>query len=206
MMATATNDERASTMTEAGIGMSGRREQAVTVGLRPMRLDELPLLARWLAEPHVARWWREPADLPSVESRYAPAIDGEDPTELLIVELDGRPIGMLQCYLLADNPSYLEALAPAGATSTGASIDYLIGEHTLVGHGFGSQLIAHACERIWGGSPQVTRVLVAVQQENRASWRALEKAGFDRVWSGTVDSGDPADEGPGHVYALNRPR
>jgi aminoglycoside 6'-N-acetyltransferase len=148
----------------------------VTIALRPMRLDELPLLARWLAEPHVARWWREPADLASVEARYAPAIEGEDPTELLVVELDGRPIGMLQCYLLADNPSYLDALAPAAATSTGASIDYLIGDPTLVGHGFGSQLIARACERIWGGCPQVTSVVVAVQQQNPASWRALEKA------------------------------
>jgi aminoglycoside 6'-N-acetyltransferase len=178
----------------------------VTIELRPMRRDELPLLARWLAEPHVARWWREPADLASVESRYAPAIDGEDPTELLIVQLDRRPIGIVQCYLLADNPSYLDALAPAGATSTGASIDYLVGEPTLVGHGFGPQMIARACERLWRRSPEITSVLVAVQQENPASWRALEKAGFGRVWSGTVDSGDPADDGPSHVYALNRPQ
>jgi aminoglycoside 6'-N-acetyltransferase len=45
-----------------------------------------------------------------------------------------------------------------------------------------------------------------VQIENRPSWRALEKAGYRRTWSGLVDSGDPSDDGPSHVYVLDRPR
>jgi len=178
----------------------------MSVELRPMRRDELGLLARWLAEPHVARWWREAAGIEAVEAQYGPSLDGTDPTELLIAELDGRPIGMLQRYLLADAPEYLEGLKPAGATPAAASIDYLIGEASLVGRGLGPQMISRACETLWLAYPEVTSIVVAVQQDNPASWRALEKAGFRRVWSGLVDSGDPSDAGPSHVYALDRPR
>lgn len=174
--------------------------------LRPMRRAQLALLSRWLAVPHVARWWREAADLESVTSRYGPAIDGSDPTELLIAELDGVPLGMLQRYLLADNPGYLAALEPAGATASGASIDYLIGEPALTGRGLGPMMIARASETTWPAYPHVSEIVVPVQQDNRPSWRALEKAGYRRAWSGLVDSGDPADEGPSHVYVLDRPR
>jgi hypothetical protein len=46
-------------------------------------------------------------------------------------------------------------------------------------------------------------IIVTVAQENLASCRILEKAGFRRIWSGVLDSPDP--EGPEHVYVLNRP-
>jgi aminoglycoside 6'-N-acetyltransferase len=171
-----------------------------------MERDDLPLLSRWLGEPHVARWWCEPADLESVTARYGPAIDGPDPTELFIAALDGQDVGMFQLYLLADNRSYLDALAPAGATADGASIDYLLGEPGLTGRGLGPALIRMVSSHAWRRHPGATQIVVAVQQDNRPSWRALEKAGYRRAWSGLVDSGDPADEGPSHVYLLERPR
>jgi aminoglycoside 6'-N-acetyltransferase len=171
-----------------------------------MQRDDLPLLARWLAEPHVERWWREPADLASVEARYGPAIDGEDPTELFIAGADGTEFGMLQRYRLADEPEYLAALLPAGATPASSSIDYLIGDQSLTGRGLGPALIELVAADTWRRQPAITQIVVAVQQDNRPSWRALEKAGFRRAWSGLVDSGDPADEGPSHVYVLERPR
>jgi aminoglycoside 6'-N-acetyltransferase len=46
---------------------------------------------------------------------------------------------------------------------------------------------------------------VAVQQENPASWRALEGAGFQRVWAGMLDSDDPSDQGPSYLYSMRRP-
>ena len=60
------------------------------------------------------------ADASSVQAAYGPAIDGDDPTEVLIAELDGRAIGMLQRYLLSDNPDYAQALAPAGGPGAAA--------------------------------------------------------------------------------------
>jgi aminoglycoside 6'-N-acetyltransferase len=172
--------------------------------LRPSTRDDLALLARWLSAPHVARWWRESSEPSAVQAAYGPAIDGDDPTEVLIAELDGRPIGMLQRYLLSDNPDYGRALAPAGAPAPAASLDYLIGEEELTGRGLGPEMIAEGSEGIWRRHPEIVAIVVAVQQDNRPSWRALEKAGYRRAWSGIIDSDDPSDAGPSHLYVLDR--
>jgi aminoglycoside 6'-N-acetyltransferase len=178
---------------------------AMNLALRRMDRADLPRLSRWLETPHVKQWWRESADPDAVEAAYGPAIDGADPTELLIAELDGRPIGMLQRYRLADNPDYERALDLAGAPRPAAGLDYLIGDAALTGRGLGPSMIANASADAWTVYPEVVAIIVTVQIENRRSWRALEKAGYRRTWSGVVDSGDPSDEGPNHVYVLDRP-
>ncbi len=175
------------------------------VTMRPLSRGDLPQLCAWLAAPHVALWWRETSDPAAVEATYGPAIDGDDPTELLVVEFEGRPVGMLQRYLLADNPEYEHALAVAGAPPAAASIDYLIGEQSLTGRGLGPMMIDQASRELWLLHPALTAVVVPVQQENRPSWRALEKAGYSRVWAGLIESGDPSDDGPSYVYRLDRP-
>jgi RimJ/RimL family protein N-acetyltransferase len=43
-----------------------------------------------------------------------------------------------------------------------------------------------------------------MQQENIASWKALESVGFRRVWSGDLVSSDPSDRGPSFIYILDR--
>jgi aminoglycoside 6'-N-acetyltransferase len=173
--------------------------------LRPLGRPDLLQLSRWLEAPHVKRWWRESGEMAAVEAAYGAAIDGDDPTELLIAEFDGRPIGMLQRYRLADNPDYQRALEPAGTPSAAAGLDYLIGEPQLTGRGLGPMMIAAGSTGAWHAYPEVVAIVVTVQVANRRSWRALEKAGYRRVWSGLIDSGDPSDDGPNHVYVLDRP-
>src|SRR5690606_18669276 len=56
---------------------------------------DLPMLAAWLAEPHVAEWWDDAIEVSLAGIREAmESID----TEPLIVELDGRPIAYIQSY------------------------------------------------------------------------------------------------------------
>ena len=50
----------------------------------------------------------------------------------------------------------------------------------------------------------IDRLAVAVQQANHRSWRALEKAGYDRVFAGMIDSDDPSDAGPSYLYVRLR--
>src|ERR1700761_5639494 len=95
----------------------------VRLALRQLTRADLPQLARWLEAPHVKRWWRDPGDADVVEAAYGPAIDGPAPPELLTAELDGRPIGMVQRYRLADTPDYERALEPAGAPRPAAGLD-----------------------------------------------------------------------------------
>lgn len=194
---------------------------------RPLDRSDLPLLAEWLGRPHVARWWREPSDLAAVEAAYGPLIDGSDPTEGFIAvragqgQGQGPPLAFLQRYRLDDNPQWQRAIAlalaegggagggPDAARSeqigTGAGIDYLIGDPTMTGRGLGRQMIDAFVDLTWVRYPDITVVVVAVDQSNEASWRALEGAAFRRTWAGVLDSDDPSDQGPHYLYAGRRP-
>jgi len=173
--------------------------------LRPLGRDDLPLLASWLSRPHVAKWWRDASDLASVEAAYGPLIDGADPTEAFVALHDGRPIGYAQRYRLEDNEEWQQAIFLAVGVTNAAGIDYLIGEESVTGQGLGRQLIADFVEDSWRRYPDIASVAVAVQQENHASWRALEGAGFVRQWEGMLASDDPSDQGPSYVYLKDRP-
>ncbi len=72
----------------------------MTLSFHPLQRDDFRLLSLWFSKPHVEPWWREEYDLESIERRYGPAVDGDDPTQMFIVEDDGRPVGFTQVYLL----------------------------------------------------------------------------------------------------------
>src|SRR5437899_302177 len=150
------------------------------LSFRPLRRDDLPLLARWQTRPHVARWWRDPSDLASITAEYLPCIDGRDPTEVFVIELDGRSAGIIQRYALADDPDWETAVGFGDA----AGIDYYLGDEALTGKGIGSRVIARFARETLTRYPDVPLVIAAPQQANVASWRALEKAGFERLWAG----------------------
>jgi aminoglycoside 6'-N-acetyltransferase len=186
---------------------------------RPLERSDLDLLADWLGRPHVSPWWREPADPAAVEAAYGPMIDGSDRTEGFIAVREGRPLAFLQRYRFDDNPEWqgvvAEALAEgAGAAGGGggrheigpsAGIDYLIGDQTMTGRGLGRQMIAAFVDLTWRRYPDITAVIVAVDQGNEASWRALQGADFLRTWAGVLNSDDPSDEGPSYLYVRRRP-
>jgi aminoglycoside 6'-N-acetyltransferase len=183
----------------------GRLADVPSVELREMSREDLPLLVHWLGQAHVSEWWRdEPSDLAGVEAKYGPCIDGDDPTELFVVEESGRPIGMIQRYLMADEPEWAHVFADIVDVSSAAGIDYLIGEPDAIGRGVGTAAIAAIVPMVFSWRP-VTSIVVSVQQANPASWRCLERTGFARVWSGELDSPDPSDIGAEHVYVLSRP-
>jgi aminoglycoside 6'-N-acetyltransferase len=176
----------------------------MSLGFRRLERSDFTQLAQWLAAPHVARWWRQGHDPADVEAEYGPAVDGEDPTEVFVVELDGRSIGLIQRYRLDDNAQWTLALAPSTAPSDAVGIDYLIGPEHLIGRGLGGRVIAGFVIDTWSRYPDLSAIVVAVQQANRRSW-ALEKAGFDRIWAGTLASDDPGDDGPSYIFVLDHP-
>lgn len=175
------------------------------LGFEPLREGDLPLLASWLARPHVERWWREPTDLACVQARYRPLVEGTDPTEGLVVMLDARPIGFVQRYRLLSDPEWLAVLPSALNQASGFGLDYLIGDATLVGRGIGRRMIATVVARSWARYPDDQWCVVALQQDNIASWKALEACGFERDWSGQLPSSHPSDRGPSFIYRLGRP-
>jgi aminoglycoside 6'-N-acetyltransferase len=167
---------------------------------------DFPLLARWLAAPHVARWWHHETAAEAVERDFGPSARGEEPNEDLLVFLDGSPLGLLQRSFLHDYPEYLIELVPVTAVPARAmTIDYLIGDAADVGRGIGTNLIRSALDHLWLDHKDAECVIVAVHADNIASWRALEKAGLVRVGSGELKPDNPIDDRRHHVYRVDRP-
>jgi aminoglycoside 6'-N-acetyltransferase len=177
----------------------------VEIAFRPLARRDFGLLAQWLGAPHVLPWWREGYDAGAIEERYGPTVDGTDPTEVFVIERNREPVGIIQRYRLEDNPAWQTSLAVTGTRTDAAGIDYLIGVEGLTGHGLGPAVIDRFVEGTWTRYPDIGAVVVNVHEDNRRSWRALEKAGFRRAWTGELVSDDPSDEGTSHVYVRDRP-
>ena len=115
------------------IRSSTRGSEPRELAFRPMVADDLRLLHDWLQRPHVRRWYAERGTYEDVVAHYLPAIEGTDPTDHYLVLLDGRPVGMLQTYLVSDHPAYAELIGISDSTTAG--VDILIGEEELDGPG-----------------------------------------------------------------------
>jgi aminoglycoside 6'-N-acetyltransferase len=142
------------------------------IEFRPLTEDDLPLVEEWLRRAHVARWWHEPAEESLAE--YRAALEGRDPTDLYAIVLDGRPIGMIQTYLVSDYPDWEEVVEVGEGV---AGVDIVIGEEELIGRGLGPRILAEFARDV----VTAPSVVATVQEPNRRSWRAFEKAGFRHV-------------------------
>ena len=144
-------------------------------------------------------------DLTRIEAKYGPCVAGDEPTEVFVVESDGKPIGLIQRYRIDDYPDWEHAVAVGSAPENAVGIDYLIGIETLLGQGLGPRIIDQFVREAWSRYPDAPAVVADVLQANRRSWRALEKGGFERTWAGTIHSDDPSDDGPVYLYVRRRP-
>jgi aminoglycoside 6'-N-acetyltransferase len=172
-----------------------------------LRRADFPLLAKWLAEPTVARWWDHETSPEAVENDFGAGIDGTEPTEVFLAWTEGRPFGLIQRYAIAAYPEYVAELSAICPQPTGAvSIDYLIGEPDCRGRGLGAAMIAAFVAGSWAAYPDASAVVVAMHQANTASWRAVQRAGFRRVAAGELTPDNPRDDRAHYLYQLDRPR
>jgi len=145
------------------------------IAFEPLRADDLPLLADWLGREHVRSWWRDGGlSLQHAED----ALAGRDRTRYFVIVVDGRPVGMIETYLLSDE---LEWAALIGEGPDRAGLDLLIGEEDAVGRGLGPQVLAQFAREIGFANPATSALVATVEEANRRSWRAFEKAGFEYV-------------------------
>ena len=190
------------------VATAGQTPEAVDGALdwRPLTADDLPLLVAWFAEPQVARWWHHEATAQAVARDFGASVRGEEPGEDLVVLLDGCPIGLLQRSRIADYPEDLAEFSAVVTVPDGAiELDYMIADPALRGRGLGSRMIARAVAETWVLHPEAPAILVAVVSANVASWRALEKAGLERVAEGGMTPENPVDDRAHFVYRALRP-
>jgi aminoglycoside 6'-N-acetyltransferase len=179
---------------------------AAGIELRPLERADFPVLARWLAEPLVARWWNHEPTAEAVERDFGPAVDGAEPTELLLAQAGGTPFGFVQIYPIAAYAEYIDELGAVCEVPPGAlSIDYLIGEPSARGRGLGARLIAAAVAHGFAGHPDARDVLVPVAVGNVASWRALRRAGATWYAEGELTPDNPVDPRDHVVHRFERP-
>ncbi|KGD95588.1 GNAT family N-acetyltransferase [Rhizobium sp. YS-1r] len=156
---------------------------------RDVACEDFPLLAKWLAEPHIAKWWGEvDEELASIEESMTSV-----ETRPMIVEWEGKPIAYLQYY-----DPHLEEGHPYQDQPKGTlGIDISIGSPELVGKGHGSAIIRQfAAELLAGGA---IRIVIDPDPENVAAIRAYEKAGFRYIDTRT------SIYGPAYFMALDAP-
>jgi aminoglycoside 6'-N-acetyltransferase len=168
------------------------------LGFRLLQPSDFPDMQRWLSEPHVSRWWGEPPDSAGLYEKYGPILDRTDPTFVFVITLDRTPIGMIQTYLLSDNPEYEDAVRVDSA----AGVDLFIGEPDLVGRGLGPEILRAFVTRIgWPTYPEIRRYMAGPSLENIRSRRAFEKTGFSYLHTAVV----PGEDEPEYVMVLERP-
>lgn len=151
-------------------------DRDLVLDLRTMTRGDLPVLAEWLRAPHVRRWWHadgEPSDA-RVVARYGPRVDGDTPTRMWVVEVNGRSIGFVQDYRIRDYPDF--ALLAPDADALG--LDYAIGDPHRVGRGLGVRVLWAWMLRARRDLPEVGSYFAAPDHRNLASLRILAKAGF----------------------------
>jgi aminoglycoside 6'-N-acetyltransferase len=168
--------------------------------------DDFGLLSRWLAEPHVARWWNHNPSAEAVEGDFGGTVDGREPARDHLVLHDGAPIGLIQYCRFHDYPEYVAEMAlPYPVDEGTGSIDYLIGDPARIGRGLGAELIGQFVEHIWASEPSTTHIVVPVNSANTASWRALLKAGFRLVARGEFQPDNPTDDRMHEILRIDRP-
>ena len=162
---------------------------------------DLPLIRRWLLEPHVRRWWDEANGnrYPDHElDKYGARIRGDDDTtEIFFIRHLGRPIGFIQCYRIDDSDGYGTALA---LDASAAGIDLFIGEPSEVGRGRGPRIIRAFLRDVVFARYEVAECVIGPSVKNLSAIRAYEKAGF-RFFRDVVVPDEPDPE---HLMRIRR--
>jgi RimJ/RimL family protein N-acetyltransferase len=151
---------------------------------RPFTADHLPLLQRWLKEPHVAEYWQEPQDEAELRDKYLNILAARD-VRPYVVYIDGVPIGYIQ--------DYQASLVGGGwwpnAKPGTFGIDQFIGDPEWVGKGFGTMLIREFVGRLLA-DPGVEDIIVDPDPNNLRAIHVYEMIGFKRLGLTRTPGGD----------------
>jgi aminoglycoside 6'-N-acetyltransferase len=177
------------------VELSAENDQQIS--FRPMARSDFSLMQRWLAAPHVAVWWNERFDPASLEAKYGPAIDGDEPIHFYLIQLGVVPIGWIQWYRWHDFPKHAVQL---GADHGSAGIDLARGEIEMTGRGLGPAAIREFGTNYIFANRDLGAIVADPSVSNLRSIIAFKKAGFKVVSTVQLE----AEEFERHVVRLDR--
>lgn len=180
-----------------GTSSGGSGQAPGTIRFERLRPSDLPLMHRWLNEPHVKRWWYdEGSSYEEIEKNFMPRISGEDPTFPYLILHDDTPIGYIQSYRISDHPDYQAQVQVERA----AGLDLFIGEERLLYKNLGCRIIRQFLEEISFADESVESCVIGPEPDNAAAIRAYEKAGFRYLKTIHV----PGEPEPEYLLQLSR--
>ena len=132
---------------------------------------------------------RPGADRRGPRSEVSAPNHGEDPTDCFVIVEDGRDIGYIQSYVIADHPEYAELV---DVEERAAGIDLFIGEPDRVHRGLGPPLLRQFLQDVVFAKYDVESCIIGPSVKNTSAIRAYEKAGFSYFKTINVpDEDDP---------------
>jgi RimJ/RimL family protein N-acetyltransferase len=139
------------------------------VTLRPVELEDLPLVHRWEHDPATAGAFQvpRPRSLREMERRHAESPASEESGRLLAVRSDGVPVGLVSYHRVFYGP-----WSPAMNIGIEIAPDQR-------GQGYGAEAQRLLADYLLAAMP-IGRVEASTDVENVAEQRALERAGFLR--------------------------
>jgi aminoglycoside 6'-N-acetyltransferase len=139
-----------------------------TYAFRPLAENDLPLIERWLAVPHVAQWWDDGRQqLADIHSHI------DDPAiEPFIVNAESQPIGYIHSYNPHAWPDHPYNDFPDGTRG----FDQFIGEAEMTGKGHGTALTRAFVDRLFKSGAGC--IVTDPDPANVRAVRVYEKAGF----------------------------
>jgi len=165
-------------------------KQESDIQLREALPVDLELLTFWDSQPHVV------ASDPNDDWHWGEELSRKPPwREMLIAELDGKPIGFVQIIDPATEEShYWDDVEP-----NLRAIDIWIGDVAYLGKGYGTHIMIQVIARCFD-DPAVTAILVDPLASNVRAHRFYERLGF-RFTEARTFGADRC-----HVYRLDRGR
>lgn len=139
--------------------------------LRPATPGDLGLLRHWKEQPHVIA--ADPHDDWDWGIELARSPDWR---ELLIAEVDGRPVGFIQII----DPAREETHCWSCTKPNRRAIDLWIGEKSDLGRGYGTEMMKLAIDRCFA-DPAIVAVLADPLDCNTRAHRFYERLGFEYV-------------------------
>jgi RimJ/RimL family protein N-acetyltransferase len=141
--------------------------------LRPATSADAGLIAWWMAQPHICRWWQQDW---SVE-RWAQTLDAQAAGEHTIpclIALDQQHLGYVELYRVRH-----DRLAEYYAWDEHDwGVHVAIGDTSRTGRGIGRRLLRALADAVLRADPYCDRVVAEPDARNTPSVRAFEAAGF----------------------------
>jgi aminoglycoside 6'-N-acetyltransferase len=149
------------------------------VRFRRLRVADLSLMHRWLNTGFVMQWYgKRQRTREEIARKYAPRIEGREPTDPYLILYGQTPIGYIQTYVIDHYPDYSRVVQ---VESGAAGVDLFIGEAGYIHKGLGAPALVKFLREVVFAGTGITCCVVDPEPANRAAIRAYEKAGFHHL-------------------------